>query len=77
MGINLAKDVLHVYTENFKTMLTVIKGNLNKGELCVVHGRKTQYCCNVTSVQIDLYIDMVNTIPTKVTIALLREQLVL
>jgi len=44
VGINLAKDVLDVYTENFKTMLTVIKGNLNKGELCLVHGKETQYC---------------------------------
>ena len=38
LGINLTKEVKHLYSENYKTLKKEIKEDTNKWEHIVVHG---------------------------------------
>ena len=55
LGINLTKYVQDLYEENYKTLVKEVK-ELNMDRYTMFTDRKTQYCQDVNSSQLDLQI---------------------
>ena len=56
LGINLLKEKKELYTENYKTLMKEIKGDINRWRDILFLGRKSQYCENDCTTKCNLQI---------------------
>ena len=56
LGINLPKDTIELYTENYKTLMKEIKDDKEMDRYPMFLGKKNQYCENDYTIKHNLQI---------------------